>query len=299
MIWPASAARWLRVAASVLALALASGCASLGSNPADPLEPINRKVFAFNDAVDRAVTKPIAKGYQAVVPEPVRTCVGNVFYNMSVPLTAVNNLLQGKVISFCQDVTRFTLNTLFGFGGCVDIATELGIERNRTDIGETLGRWGVPPGPYLVLPIFGPSTVRDTTTLLADLGYNPITQINDDNARLTLIVLRAVDTRASLLRAEQLLDSMGIDKYNAIRTVYLQQRLNAIYDGNPPEPDEEKPASKSKDKTSQALQRERMLTSELPSVLVVPVKAGVAGVADGNTSGARAGTAGMTLLSQQ
>jgi phospholipid-binding lipoprotein MlaA len=288
----------MRVAAAVLALALASGCASLGSNPADPLEPINRKVFAFNDTVDRAVTKPIAKGYQAVVPEPVRTCVGNFFYNMSVPLTAVNNLLQGKVVSFCQDITRFTLNTLFGFGGCVDIATELGIERNRTDIGETLGRWGVPPGPYLVLPIFGPSTVRDSTSLLADLGYNPITQINDDNTRLSLVVLRAVDTRASLLRAEQLLDSMGIDKYNAIRTVYLQQRLNAIYDGNPPDPEDDKPKTDSKDKTSQAPAREHTLTSEAPVMLVVPVKAGLSGLAAGHTSTQLAGTRDLNPLSQ-
>ncbi len=288
----------MRVAAAVLALALASGCASLGSNPADPLEPINRKVFAFNDTVDRAVTKPIAKGYQAVVPEPVRTCVGNFFYNMSVPLTAVNNLLQGKVVSFCQDITRFTLNTLFGFGGCVDIATELGIERNRTDIGETLGRWGVPPGPYLVLPIFGPSTVRDSTSLLADLGYNPITQINDDNTRLSLVVLRAVDTRASLLRAEQLLDSMGIDKYNAIRTVYLQQRLNAIYDGNPPDPEDDKPKTDSKDKTSQAPARERTLTSEAPVMLVVPVKAGLSGLASGHTSTQLAGTRDLNPLTQ-
>ena len=292
-------AGWLRVGAAALALVLASGCASLGTNPVDPLEPINRKVFAFNDTVDRAVTKPIARGYQAVVPEPVRNCVGNFFYNMSVPLTAVNSLLQGRVISFCQDVTRFAINTLFGFGGCVDIATELGIERNSRDIGETLGRWGVPSGPYLVLPIFGPSTLRDTTSLVVDTGFNPVTQINDDNARLALIVLRAVDTRAGLLRAEQLLDSMGIDKYNAIRTVYLQQRLNAIYDGNPPEPEDEKPASKDKDKTSQAPSRERTLTSQDTLVLVVPVKAGLMGVSDGNTSGARAGTAGLTLLSQQ
>ncbi|HET7774689.1 MAG TPA: VacJ family lipoprotein [Burkholderiaceae bacterium] len=298
MIWAATAARCMRVAAAALALALASGCASLGSNPADPLEPINRKVFAFNDTVDRAVTKPIAQGYQKVVPEPVRTCVGNFFYNMSVPLTAVNNLLQGKVVSFCQDITRFTLNTIFGFGGCVDIATELGIERNRTDIGETLGRWGMPPGPYLVLPIFGPSTVRDSTSLLVDLGYNPITQINDDNARLSLVVLRAVDTRASLLRAEQLLDSMGIDKYNAIRTVYLQQRLNAIYDGNPPDADDDKPQPGNKDKTSQAPARERMLTSGAPVLLVMPVKAGLPGPTDRHTSAPAAGTAALSLLSQ-
>ena len=145
--------RYLIVA---LAAWLCIGCATVGApTPKDPLESYNRSMFMANAAVDLVVTKPIARGYVAVVPAPVRECVGNVFDNLKVPFSAINNLLQGKVQAACEDIARFTLNTVFGLGGCFDIATQAGIPNHKEDFGQTLGAWGVPAGPYLVLPFFG------------------------------------------------------------------------------------------------------------------------------------------------
>jgi len=222
--------------AAVLAVVLLSGCATgPNANPLDPLEPFNRGVYKFNDAVDTAVVKPVATAYINVTPALVRTGVSNFFSNLTEPWSFVNNVLQGKGQAAGDTLARFVMNTLFGVFGLADLASDAGIERHREDFGQTLGRWGVPSGPYLVLPILGPSTVRDTAALPIDYQGNLLQQVDDSDARIGLYVLQAVNTRASLLRAGTVLDEAALDKYSFSRDVYLQLRRNEVYDGNAPD----------------------------------------------------------------
>lgn len=219
------AARPFSIAAGVLALALLGGCATgPNANPRDPFEPFNRSMYAFNEGVDRAVLKPVAQAYNDGVPSPVRTGVRNFFANLADAWTAVNALLQGRGQAAVESLFRVQINTLFGLGGLIDVATDADIPRHREDFGKTLGRWGVPTGPYLVLPLLGPSTVRDTAALPADFWGNAVTHVNDDGARYGLHALRIVDTRAQLLRASSVLEEAALDRYSFTRDAYLQLR---------------------------------------------------------------------------
>ena len=230
-------ARWT-VAAAVFALV--SGCAAApGANPADPFEPFNRGVYRFNEGVDRAVLRPVAQTYRNVLPSPVRTGVNNFFGNLGDVWNLANNVLQLKLQDSAETFMRLNVNTFFGLGGLLDVATEAGIERHDEDFGQTLGRWGVPTGPYLVLPLLGPSTVRDTAALPLDWRGDPVYGVGDIAARYELAGLRLVDTRANFLRAGQLLNDAALDRYSFTRDVWLQRRRSEVYDGNPPaQPDE-------------------------------------------------------------
>jgi phospholipid-binding lipoprotein MlaA len=209
--------------AGLLVLALLQGCAT-GPNPRDPFEPFNRSVTRFNDGLDNAVVKPVAQVYQGVVPSPVRTGVNNFFGNLSDVWSFVNNVLQLKPQAAGESLMRVSVNTVIGLGGVLDVATEMGIGRQRQDFGKTLGRWGVPTGPYLVLPVLGPSTVRDSAALVVDAKGDLVMQVDNVPTRNSLYVLRAVDLRASLLGASNVLDQAALDKYSFTRDAYLQRR---------------------------------------------------------------------------
>lgn len=215
-----------RLAAVVLAGALAAGCASgPGTNPADPLEPFNRGVHTFNDHLDNAVLKPVATVYRDVTPQPVRTGVSNFFGNLGDAWSFVNNALQGRGLEAYESLVRFTTNTVLGLGGVLDIASEAGIARHKQDFGLTLGRWGVPTGPYLVLPLLGPSTVRDTAALPVDYFVGDLAgQIDHVSVRNSLYALRFVDKRAQLLGATSVLDAAAFDPYSFTRDAYLRLR---------------------------------------------------------------------------
>jgi phospholipid-binding lipoprotein MlaA len=230
--------------AAALCIVVLSGCAT--SNPRDPFEPFNRAMYAVNEAVDTAVVRPTAIAYKTVTPSLVRIGVSNFFDNLTVPATVVNSLLQGKVGDAAEGVIRFSFNTLFGFAGVLDIASEMGIARRYEDFGQTLGRWGVPAGPYLVLPVLGPSTVRDTTATVAyaqAAELNPYEYIDNgrDETALGLQVIRVIDLRADLLDRERLLNELALDKYTFVRDTYLQRRRSLVYDGNVPEDNDRKP----------------------------------------------------------
>jgi phospholipid-binding lipoprotein MlaA len=231
----AKSGRALRRIAGALCLGVVlAGCASAGRNPVDPLEPVNRAVFRFNDAVDEAVLQPVARGYRAVLPAPVRTGVGNFFSNLGDVWIGVNNILQGKVGEGIQDFGRFAFNTTFGLLGVMDIATDIDMPKHNEDFGQTLGRWGVGAGPYLVLPLLGPSTLRDGASLLVDRHGDYIVNLENVRVRNSLYVNRAVDTRANLLDAGRVLDEASLDKYRFFRDAYLQRRRSLVYDGSPP-----------------------------------------------------------------
>ena len=210
------------------------GCAA-GPDPRDPLEPFNRKVYAFNQGLDKAVIKPVAKGYVAVVPQLARRGVTNVFNNLGVAITALNDALQLKGTKVPVDFARFTTNIIFGLGGLIDVATELKIENRREDFGQTLGYWVMAIGPYLVLPLFGSSSTRDAPARAVDFVASPFFYWNPDaQVRWGLFALDIVDIRANLLDAEKFLDTAAIDRYSFLRDSYLQRREYLIHDGNPP-----------------------------------------------------------------
>ena len=239
--------------AGTLALALvllaSAGCASVEPargtlvNPRDPWEGWNRKVFGFNEALDENVLKPVATAYEAVVPRVVRKGVENFFNNFADAWSAINNLLQGKLERAFNDVVRVGTNTVFGLGGVLDIASEAGIEHSFEDFGQTLGRWGFSPGPYIVWPLFGPSNVRESFALPLDRGVSPALAINDSNAVWGLSALQIINVRAGLLGASKVLEGAALDKYSFVRDAYMQRRRNQLYDGDPPdEPELQDPA---------------------------------------------------------
>lgn len=237
-------ARVLRVFGGVAVALLAGGCATIppdaGSNPVDPLERMNRHVFEFNDRVDRAVLKPVAQGYVAVVPEPVRGCVSNFFANLGDVSNAANNLLQGKPVEAVSDICRIAINTTVGVLGCFDVASKMGLEKHNEDFGQTLGRWGLGSGAYLVLPLLGPSSVRDAVGRVPDAYVDPANAAGDDaRARNALFAIETIDLRARLLDAGRLLEAAALDKYRFTRDAYLQRRRNLVHDGNPPREKEE------------------------------------------------------------
>ncbi|WKB51939.1 MlaA family lipoprotein [Eleftheria terrae] len=226
----------MRLGVTLAAAALLLGCAT--NNPRDPLEPMNRKIYAFNEAVDEAVLEPVAVKYRDVVPSPVRTGVGNFFSNLGDAWSAVNGFLQFKLETGLKNTMRFGLNTLFGLGGVLDIATEAGIEAEDEDFGQTLGRWGVGAGPYLVLPLLGPSTVRDTAALPLDARAESWPFRHDATTAYGALALRVVDARANLLGATGMLDDAALDPYLFVRDAYLQRRQSLVYDGDPPATEE-------------------------------------------------------------
>lgn len=212
-----------------IALALLTGCASGPTrDPRDPIEPFNRGVSEFNDVVDKAVLKPVATVYAEVTPDPVRTAVGNFFGNLRDVWTVINATVQLRGEDAATSFLRVGVNTAFGFGGLLDIATEMRLYRVTADFGQSLGFWGVPPGPYVVLPILGPSTVRDTVGISMETRGDLVYGISDVPTRNSLYALRAVETRAGLLRAGAVLDEAALDKYTFTREVFLQRRQSVI-----------------------------------------------------------------------
>ncbi len=224
----------------LLSLTLFAGCAST-NNPRDPLEPLNRAVYQFNDALDKVLMKPVATVYREVLPEVVRTGVTNVFNNLYDILTALNNLLQGKIADAVSDVGRIAVNTTVGLAGLLDVATEIGLEKHKEDFGQTLGRWGFADGPYLQIPFLGPSSFRDAVGAFVDVKVDPIRWIwrNHIATRNSLWGLYFVNLRASLLDSTKILEEAALDPYEFQRDAYLQRRRNLVHDGNPPPQKEE------------------------------------------------------------
>jgi phospholipid-binding lipoprotein MlaA len=231
--------RWGVYAAMLVLTALSAGCATgPNANPKDPLEPMNRKVAIFNDALDDNVLKPVATGYRDYTPHLLQTGISNFFRNLSDVLSTVNNGLQLKGRDTAESFMRVTVNTVFGIYGIFDVATPIGLNRHPEDFGQTLGYWGVPNGPYLVLPLFGPSTLRDTSVLPLEFAIDPVSNITASSERTAATVVRIVDKRASLLSATNLLSGAAMDKYSFTRDGYLQFRRNQVFDGNPPDEDQ-------------------------------------------------------------
>lgn len=248
LTWAPTPGRGL-VAAALLSLALLGGCATTapagagGSaaaaataparNPVDPWEAFNRKVFAFNDSLDEAVVKPVAEAWRKVVPPLVRTGVSNFFGNIGDVWSTANHFLQGKVGTGFEMGMRVLTNTLFGLGGVLDPATEMRLPRRSEDFGQTLGVWGVGTGPYLVLPLLGPSTLRDAAGMPLDRAASSTSLWMDANAYV-LTTLQLVNVRAELLATTQLIDQVSLDRYSFLRDAYLSRRLDQVHDGNPP-----------------------------------------------------------------
>jgi len=220
------------VAAAWLLAAVGVGHAQ---SPNDPLEGWNRSVFGFNEALDAAVLKPVATGYTAVVPELVRIGVHNFFGNFRDGWSAINQLLQAKPVAAAQMGMRVATNTLFGIAGIFDPASDLGLERRTEDFGQTLGRWGLPAGPYLVWPFFGPSSVRDSFGLPLDVAWSTGIFINDGAILGLFTVVEIIDIRANLLSAGRIIDDIALDKYSFVRDGYISRRRSLVYDGDPPE----------------------------------------------------------------
>ncbi|MDB5882974.1 MAG: lipoprotein precursor-like protein [Ramlibacter sp.] len=241
-----------RAAAAVLLAAAAAGLAgcATGPNPRDPFEPFNRKMMTFNEGVDSVALKPAATVYREVLPPLVRTGVSNFFGNLGDAWSSVNSLLQLHIQDAAENFMRFNVNTFFGLGGILDIASELHIERHKEDFGQTLGRWGTPSGPYLVLPLLGSSTVRDALALPIDRKGDPVHYVDSAGQRNSLYVLRAVDMRSNLLRAGSVLDEAALDKYSFTRDAYLQRRRAQIFDSQKPDRFRKEPGSEGRESDS-------------------------------------------------
>lgn len=225
-----------RLSKSLLAAAtllLLGACATSG-NPKDPIEGFNRAMFAINDGIDQTIVRPVAQGYVSALPSPVRTGIANFFGNIDDVFVAVNNLLQGKLPEALSDAGRVVINSTVGLLGVIDVASEAGLEKHDEDFGQTLGRWGVDDGAYLVLPLFGPRTLRDSFGLVLDVKADPVSQLSDVSSRNTLTATRGIDERARLLPTDKIVEEAALDRYAYIRDAYLQRRRSKIYDGNPP-----------------------------------------------------------------
>jgi phospholipid-binding lipoprotein MlaA len=227
----------------VVALGTVAGCASappapgaapMGTNPVDPWESFNRKMFAFNDALDTAVLKPAATAYRDYVPELVRRGVDNVLGNVGDVWSAANHLLQGKLQSGVEMGVRVLVNSFFGLGGLLDPATEMRLPRRSEDFGQTLGVWGAGPGPYLVWPLLGPRTVRDSFGMALDMQFEPSRLPPTEAGRYTTAALAVLNTRTNFLAAGDLMNQVALDRYSFLRDAYLQRRLDQVYDGAPP-----------------------------------------------------------------
>lgn len=224
----------IRVISIFAAIAL-TGCASNHAyNPADPLESFNRGVYQFNDAVDKAVAKPIAQGYSTIMPEFGKTMVTNFFSNLDDIIVTGNDLLQFKFIQGFTDGMRFLINTTVGIYGLFDVASFGGLEKHNEDFGQTLGKWGIGSGPYIVIPILGPSTLRDSVGLYADNRPSRLRRVEHMRTRNQMYATDAINHRSQLLDQEKILDEAVIDRYEFIRDAYLLRRKSLVFDGNPP-----------------------------------------------------------------
>ena len=227
----------LRAAALLAAVSLVAGCATTtgaGRDPRDPFESFNRASYQFNDTLDKVAFKPIAQAYDFLVPDLVQGGVRNFLANLEEPLTIINDLLQGKGERALADPTRLLMNSSFGLVGIFDIATPAGLAKHNEDLGQTLGWWGTPSGPYLVLPFFGPSTVRDTAARPLDSFAQYFSLVEHVPTRNSLYALDLVQTRATLLAAGTVLQEAALDPYVFLRDAFLQRRQRDVYDGNPP-----------------------------------------------------------------
>lgn len=219
---------------------LGTGCSATPTayqDPRDPFQPFNRAVFHFNTDFDNAFLKPAARGYQAITPAPVNRSVSNFFGNLADVPSAVNNALQFKLSRAGSDVGRVLINTTVGVGGLFDVASNMGLPSYKEDFGQTLGYWGFGPGPFLMIPILGPSSVRDSVGDVGQAFLHPAFYLDSNEAIAGLVVLRLVDRRADLLAAGEILDAAAIDRYAFLRDAYLQRRRALVYDGNPPDDD--------------------------------------------------------------
>jgi phospholipid-binding lipoprotein MlaA len=238
----------MRAALCALLLIAAAGCATTGErDPRDPFEGFNRGVYRFNETLDDAIARPVATAYTKVVPSGIRDRVRNFFGNLADPLIGVNNFLQGKFEEGVGDWARFAFNSTIGLLGIHDVATDMGLEKHNEDFGQTFGRWGMGPGPYLVLPILGSSTLRDGIGTGLDIYTDPLTEVRPYHLEYSLIALRLTQTRADLLDASRILEEAALDKYIFQRDAYLQRRRSLIYDGRPPREEEPKDDSEKKD----------------------------------------------------
>jgi phospholipid-binding lipoprotein MlaA len=232
----------LQTGAALVAVAVLAGCSTMRSpDPRDPWEGLNRATYEFNDGFDKALLKPVAEGYRFVLPTPARTAVTNFFANLKDPWIALNQLMQGKPRLAIDDLGRFVWNSTFGLLGLIDVASDMGLPKHNEDFGQTLAVWGADFGPYLVLPILGPSSVRDGVGLIPDAyAYLPwqIPKWADFEHRVTwqwsLTGLDLVQTRANLLDASDILEEAALDRYAFLRNAYFQRRRYLIYDGDPP-----------------------------------------------------------------
>lgn len=235
------------IPALMLVAGLVSGCASVSgpaetsqaaapveAHPDDPWEGFNRGIFAFNEILDFWVLKPVAKGYDAVTPAPVRVGVSNFFGNLGDIWVGTNNLLQGKPRDAASDLGRFVVNSTMGVAGLIDVASPMGLDKHGEDFGQTLAVWGLRKGPYLVLPVLGPSTVRDAGGVVVDLGGNGVNAFDPESARYLLNGLNLINTRADFLPTDKVVEEAALDKYSYFRSGYLQRRDYLIFDGNPP-----------------------------------------------------------------
>ena len=225
---------------ALVTLLLLAGCATTTANdPRDPWEGLNRTTFQFNDALDRAVLKPVAQGYEKVTPGFMREGVNNFFDNLEDIGTGLNNIVQGKPKEGVSDLGRFAVNSVLGFFGLWDVASPMGLEKHNEDFGQTLGVWGVGPGPYFVIPLLGPSSARDAPARIVDPSWYYNRAVDNNTVYWSLWGLDKVRVRANLLKAESVLDEAAIDKYTFIRDAWLQRRRSQVYDGNPPREKEE------------------------------------------------------------
>ena len=223
-----------RLLLGALALVLASGCATNGTDARDPIEGFNRTMYGFNEGFDEAIGKPVATAYRDVLPGFVRTGVRNFFANIDDLFIGVNNLLQGKPIDAVSDIGRLAINTTIGILGLIDVASNVGLEKHNEDFGQTFGRWGAGDGPYIVWPFLGSSTVRDSLGGVLDVHFDPVRNHRPVRARNTMRLTRAISKRADLLDASRVLEEAALDKYVFQRDAFLQRRRSLIYDGNPP-----------------------------------------------------------------
>lgn len=231
-------ARWSLLASLVLLQA----CATVASpDKRDPLESLNRSIFSFNDRVDTAVVKPVATVYRDVTPAWFRTGVSNFFNNIEDVWSTVNNVLQGRGGDAADSAKRVAVNTTVGLLGAFDVASRIDIDKHPANFGLTLGRWGVGTGPYLVLPLLGPTTLRDVAGMPVDRQGNLINRVEDESTRTGATVLNLVNLRATYLEAGNVVDGAALDKYSFMRDAYLQRLRNKVYDGNPPEEVEDAP----------------------------------------------------------
>lgn len=224
-----------------VSLLLLSGCTTLATtqdaDDRDPFEGFNRSIYNFNEGLDNAVLKPVATGYKNTIPQPVRTSVSNFFSNLAYPIVIINDILQGKFKQGISDASRFVANTTFGVLGIFDVATYMDLPAHNEDFGQTFGVWGIGEGPYLVLPLFGPSNPRDGIGLLLDTQADILSYYDSTGGRYAARGLKAVDRRSELLSASRILDQAALDPYVFTRDIYRQRRLNLIHDGNPPQQD--------------------------------------------------------------